>query len=141
MKFLVINGANLNLLGTREPEIYGQKTLDEINNNLTDFGKGQEIELDFFQSNFEGELIEKIQTADGYDGIIINPAAHTHYSLAVADAISAVKTPVVEVHLSNIFARDRETSITAKGSIGVICGFGEESYKLGMVALKNHIEG
>ncbi len=140
MKILVINGPNLNMLGTREPEIYGTTTLEDINNSLVEFSKtiSDDIELSFFQSNFEGEIVEAIQKAKGnFDGIIINPAAYTHTSIAIADAIAAVDIKAVEVHLSNVQARDdfRKISYSAPNCIGVIQGFKTDSYKLALLGL------
>ena len=139
MKILVINGPNLNLLGTREPEIYGNTTLDDINKELVDFSStiSDDIELEFFQSNHEGEIIDKIQQSRHYDGMIINPAAFTHTSVAIADAIKGVDIKSVEVHLSNINAREefRKTSYTAPNCIGIVAGFGKNSYKLALLGL------
>ena len=140
MKFLVLNGPNLNMLGQREPEIYGNFTLDEINCELIEFSKkiNSDIELDFFQSNHEGEIVDKIQQANSfYDGIILNPAAYTHTSVAISDAIKCSDIKVVEVHLSNISAREefRQISYCAKNCIGQISGFGKDSYKLALLGL------
>lgn len=142
MKILVINGPNLNMLGVREPEIYGKTTLAAIEEELKRTApKG--VELKFFQSNHEGEIVEKIQKALGkYDGILINPAAYTHTSVAIGDAIGAVALPAVEVHLSNINGREefRKHSYIAPKCIGQICGFGINSYKLGLEALVESIK-
>lgn len=139
MKILIINGPNLNMLGTREPEIYGSTSLNDINNELIEFSKtiSQEIELEFFQSNHEGEIIDKIQSSKEYSGLIINPAAYTHTSVAIADAIKGCNIKAVEVHLSNTNAREefRKISYTAPNCIGVIAGFGKESYKLALLGL------
>ena len=139
MKFLIINGPNLNLLGTREPEIYGKTSLEDINNELIEFAKtiSNDIELEFFQSNHEGEIVDKIQSSQDCSGIIINPAAYTHTSVAIADAIKGCNINAVEVHLSNINAREefRKISYTAPNCIGVIAGFGKESYKLALLGL------
>lgn len=143
MKILVVHGPNLNLLGTRETQIYGAETLTDINNMLENFGKGEGIELEFFQSNSEAEIVEKIQeAADKFDGIVINPAAFTHYSVAILDAISAIDLPVVEVHLSNIYAREefRHNSVIAPVAAGQISGFGPFSYLLGILAVKEVVE-
>ena len=136
MKILIIHGPNINMLGTREPETYGKTSMVEINTTLENFAKSKNIELEFYQSNIEGELVSKIQSAK-VDGIVINPAAYTHTSVAIRDAISAVKIPTVEVHLSNIHAREefRHTSLTAAVCIGQICGFGANSYLLGLEAI------
>ena len=138
MKFLVLHGPNLNLLGTREPGIYGGQTLADINVLLKELSVELGCELSFFQSNTEGELIDAIQTAaQGCHGILINPAAYTHTSIAIRDALSAVGLPCVEVHLSNIHRREtfRHTSMVAPVAIGQICGFGSDSYLLGLRAL------
>lgn len=131
MKIIIINGPNLNLLGKREPETYGNISFDtyfeELKSNF------QNIDLHFFQSNIEGELINKIQEVGfEYDGIIINAGAYTHTSIAIADAISSISTPVIEVHISNTFAREsfRHKSFLSKVCKGVIIGFGLDSYKL-----------
>ncbi len=143
MKILVINGPNLNLLGVREPEIYGRMSLADIEAEIAEFAKTFEgLEVEFFQSNYEGEIVEKIQEAIGvYDGILINPAAYTHTSVAIADAIAATGLSAVEVHLSNINARElyRKHSYVAPECIGQISGFGLESYKLGLLALYKHL--
>ncbi|MGQ9848410.1 MAG: type II 3-dehydroquinate dehydratase [Bacteroidales bacterium] len=136
----IIHGANLNLLGTREPSIYGNESLDQINEYITNYFPT--IEFIFFQSNIEGELINKIQeAANTSNAIIINPGAYSHTSVAIADAIAAIKIPTVEVHLSNIFAREsfRHTSITGSKCLGTISGFGKYSYILGIEAVINYI--
>lgn len=142
MKIMVINGPNLNMLGTREPEIYGNTTLEEINDELVEFSKTIEkddkIELSFFQSNSESEIIDKIQSLKGnFDGLIINPAAYTHTSLALADAIRAVEIETVEVHISNIQAREdyRKISYVSSVAKGVIQGFGKKGYQLALLGL------
>lgn len=136
-KVLVIHGPNLNLLGTREVEIYGTTTLDEINENLRTRASAVGIELETFQSNHEGEIVEKIQGAAGdVDYIIINPAAFTHYSIAIRDAIASAGVPTIEIHLSNIYAREefRQESVTAPVTIGQIQGFGPDGYYLSLEA-------
>ncbi len=136
MKVLVINGPNLNLLGTRKPEIYGARNLDDINKYITDYFK--KTEIDFFQSNHEGEIIDKIQTAEGkYDGIVINAGAFTHYSYAIREAIEAISITVVEVHLSNLFKREefRHNSVIAPVCWGSINGFGKYGYILAVRSL------
>ena len=130
-KILVINGPNMNLLGERQPEIYGELTLVKLNEKLAAHAVEKALQLDFFQSNHEGVLIDRIHAAKAeYDGIIINPAALTHYSYAIADALSAVALPAVEVHLSDIFKREdfRKTSVTAPSCLAQFCGRGAESY-------------
>ncbi len=132
---LVLNGPNLNMLGTREKSIYGSTTLEEINANLVTIAQKNNIALDFFQSNEEGKVVDTIQaTQNKYDFIILNPGAFTHYSIAVRDAIASVDTKVIEVHLSNIHAREefRKESVTAPVCIGQISGFGPLSYQLAL---------
>ena len=135
MKIIIINGPNLNLLGKREPEIYGLESFENYFEKLKkEFG---EIQLEYYQSNVEGELINKIhETGFSYDGIILNPGGYTHTSVAIADAVSSVRTPVVEVHISNIFAREefRKNIVTASGAKGIITGFGLNSYLLAVRA-------
>ena len=138
MKILVLHGPNLNLLGRREPEIYGSETLDDINQALIEAGLQRGAEIDVCQSNIEGELVTRIGEAAGeYDGIIINPAAYTHTSVALRDAIKACGVPVVEVHLSNTHAREefRHRSMTAPVCLGQIMGFGKNSYLLALQGL------
>lgn len=142
MNILVLHGPNLNLLGTREPGIYGAVTLSAINSALAELAVQLGASVDFFQSNSEGALIDAIQgAAASHDGILINPAAYTHTSIAVRDAIAAIGLPVVEVHLSNIHAREqfRHNSFIAPVAIGQIAGFGPDSYLLGLEALVRHI--
>jgi len=140
-KILVIHGPNLNLLGEREKEIYGQTTLAEINARLEDLATPHQVALKIVQSNHEGEIVDAIGQAkkDHIDAILINPAAYTHTSVAIRDAILAVHLPCVEVHLSNIYAREdfRHTSLIAPVSYGQISGFGVDSYLLGLKALMN----
>lgn len=142
-RVLVINGPNLNRLGTREPRIYGHLTLEEINKGLKDLGATLNVHIDFFQSNTEGLIIDEIHKAEGqYNGVIINPAAYTHYSYAIADAIKSITLPFVEVHLSNIYVREqfRSHSVTASTCLGVISGFGAFSYSAGLHALVDHLK-
>ena len=139
MKISVINGPNLNLLGQREKEHYGSFTLADVMDALRSRA-GADCEVSFFQSNIEGEVVDAIQQAKGdADGIILNAGAYTHYSIAIRDAISAVALPVVEVHISNIHAREefRHESVIAPVCVGQICGFGLNSYLLAMDALKD----
>lgn len=139
MKFLVINGVNLNMTGKREPSVYGVRTLDDINADLREFCCKNGDEVDFYQSNIEGELCEQIHKAEGvYDGIVLNAGAFTHYSIAIRDAISSVTVPVVEVHMSNVFAREefRHTSLLTAVCKGEILGFGENSYKLALESFR-----
>ncbi len=130
-RIIIINGPNLNLLGTREKDVYGTATLSEIASAITDEAQLLGMDADFVQSNHEGEIIDKIHETRGkYDIIIINPAAYTHYSLAIRDAIKAVELPCIEVHMSNIHSREefRSRSVIAPVCIGQICGFGANSY-------------
>lgn len=139
MKILVIQGPNLNILGHRDPRLYGNVTLEQIHQNMQDMAKQNNVELEFFQSNFEGEIIDKLQECIGgeYQGVIINPAAYAHTSIAIADAIMACGVPCVEVHLSNIFAREdfRSKSYSGAVSAGVISGFGAFGYHLALISL------
>jgi len=139
-KILILNGPNLNLLGTRQPEIYGKLTLAQIEKQLRTLAKELAVEIEFRQSNGEGELVTWIQQAAGkFAAIVINPAAYTHTSLAMRDAISAVGLPVVEIHLSNIHKREqfRHHSYIAEVAVGQIAGFGADSYLLGLRAAVN----
>jgi len=133
MKILVINGPNLNLLGKREPEVYGTQTFEEYFSILQ--FKFKNVELEYFQSNIEGELIGKIQEVGfSYDGIVLNAAAYTHTSVGIGDAIKAIETPVIEVHISNTFSREdfRHQSYISPNAKGVILGFGLQSYELAL---------
>ena len=137
MKILVIHGPNLALLGEREVAVYGRFTLEEINQALADLAKQEKAELQFFQSDSEGEIVEKIGKArKEFSALIINPGAYTHYSVAIRDAIAAAGLPTVEVHLSNIYAREefRHKSVIAPVAVGQISGFGINSYLLGLRA-------
>ncbi len=138
ISILVMNGPNLSRLGKREPEIYGSRTLDDINKELAGAFPG--VTFDFFQSEEEGELLEKLfhcEDQGGYSGVILNAGALTHYSIALRDAISAISIPVIEVHLSNIYAREefRRTSVISEVCSGVVSGFGANSYHLGIRGL------
>ncbi len=140
MKILIVNGPNLNFLGKREPDIYGNNTLEDINGLLEKESAklSKDLMLEFFQSNSEGEIVSKIQDAFGiYDGIIINPAAYTHTSVAIRDALLSTGIPIVEVHISNIFKREefRHKSYVSGVSVGVVSGFGINSYVLGLKGL------
>ena len=138
MKIAVIQGPNLNMLGIREQHIYGPMSLDQIHDQMKASASQNGVELEFFQSNLEGEIIDRIQECLGtVDGILINPAAYSHSSIGIKDALSAVNLPTVEVHISNIYKREefRQKSITASASTGVISGFGPFGYHLGLIAL------
>lgn len=141
-KILVIHGPNLNLLGTREVEIYGKATLDEINSNLKNEAEKAGHSIEFFQSNHEGEIVDKIQKAEA-DIVLINPAAFTHYSVAIRDAIASVDSPTIEVHLSNIYAREdfRQESVIAPVTLGQVAGFGPFSYYLALQAAIELLKG
>jgi len=136
MKILIMHGPNLNLLGERERSVYGEATLDDINDRLSKLAKELGVEIEFFQSNHEGALIDKLHQARDFDAIVFNPAAFTHYSIALRDAVAAIKTPVIEVHISNIHAREefRANSVIAPVARGQISGFGMQSYLLGLRA-------
>lgn len=135
MKILILNGPNLNLLGTREPKIYGMVSMVDFLENLKE--KFPEDEILFFQSNVEGEIINRLQE-DDYEALIINPAAYTHYSYAIADCLRNIQKPKIEVHISNIYAREefRQKSVTAAHCNGVISGFGLDGYRLAILNLK-----
>ena len=137
-KIIIINGPNLNLLGNREDDIYGKDSLDKIKSDCEKKGIEKKLEIIFFQSNNEGEIIDKIhEVNDKFDGLIINPAAFTHSSIAILDSLRATIKPKIEIHLSNIYAREeyRKKSITSEGVHGLICGFGGNSYLLGIEAI------
>ena|SRR5450432_371650 len=133
MKIAIINGPNLNLLGTREPGIYGRQTFEDFLKELRE--KYPDLQIDYFQSNVEGELVNEIQRVGfTYDGILLNAAAYTHTSVAIGDAIAAIKTPVIEIHISNVAAREefRQRSLIAAKSVGAITGLGLKGYELGL---------
>ncbi|WP_170760648.1 type II 3-dehydroquinate dehydratase [Ruegeria lacuscaerulensis] len=143
-KALILNGPNLNLLGTRQPEVYGSTTLKMVEDLCLTHGRSIGFEVSCFQSNHEGELIDAIHTAKGaQDGIVLNAGAYTHTSIALMDAIASVGLPVIEVHLSNIHAREefRRTSYISKVAVGMICGFGAQGYVLALDALAAHLNG
>lgn len=140
MKIFVINGPNLDMLGKREPQIYGSDTLESINAELAEFCKTVDVQPEFYQSNSEGALIDIIHSArENADGIVINAGAYTHYSIAIRDAIAATDLPCVEVHLSNVHKREefRHKSVISAVCTGVICGFGKKVYRLAIEALIN----
>jgi 3-dehydroquinate dehydratase-2 len=138
----VVHGPNLNLLGTREPEVYGRATLADVDQALQALGRELGVQVSSFQGNGEGTLVDHIQAAAArVDGFVVNAAAYTHTSVAIADALAGVARPYVEVHLSNVFARERfrHRSYLAAGAVGVVSGFGVDSYLLGLRALVNHL--
>ena len=143
MNILVIHGPNLNLLGKRQPEIYGTQTLENINQDLIQIAQKQGVTLKVFQSNQEGEIVSKIgDNIDWANGILINPAAYTHTSIAIRDALSAINLPVIEIHLSNIYEREdfRHHSYVSPIAVGVISGFGNYSYELALNAMINTLK-
>ncbi|NTU59564.1 MAG: type II 3-dehydroquinate dehydratase [Deltaproteobacteria bacterium] len=144
MRILVLHGPNLNLLGLREPGIYGAQTLSSVDEGLAALARELGVEVEFFQSNAEGALVDAIQGAAGrVDGVVINPAAYTHTSVALRDALLAVGLPFVEVHLSNVHSREefRKRSLLADVAVGTIAGFGADSYRLGLRGLVSRLEG
>ena len=141
-KILIINGPNLNLLGEREETKYGKVTLEEVKKNCEFHAKSINVEIHFYQSNIEGEIVEMIQKAKGnYNGIIINAAGYTHTSVAILDALLAVKLPTIEVHITNIYNREefRKKSLISKAANGIICGFGVNGYIMALDAIKEII--
>ena len=143
MKILIINGVNMNMLGTREPEKYGTQTLKDLEKDLYSYSFELGVDVETYQSNFEGEIVEKIHSAlNNFDGIIINPAAYTHTSVAIRDAIAAVNIPTVEIHMTNIQQREdfRHNSLIAPVCIAQISGFRADSYKLGLQGLVNFLK-
>jgi len=142
MKILVLNGPNLNLLGTRDPAIYGRESLEDLQKTLEDLAEELGVEIDFRQSNLEGELVEWLQKSVGEcEGIVFNPAAYSHTSVAIRDALAAIPTPCIEVHLSNVEAREdfRQVAMTAAECVGRISGLGFESYRLGLRAIIDYL--
>ena len=143
MKIMVINGPNLNMLGIREPEIYGGKTYSDLEEYIESYGEEKGVETVVLQSNSEGEIIDFIHhSLNNYDGIVINPGAYTHYSYAILDALKSVDVPTIEVHLSNIHKREefRHKSVTASACIGQICGLGFKGYRLAMDYLMDEVK-
>ncbi|MBP3414123.1 MAG: type II 3-dehydroquinate dehydratase [Clostridia bacterium] len=145
MKLLVINGPNLNMLGLREPDIYGKKTYNDLENHIKEVCAGQNIEVDIFQSNHEGDIVDTIQKSyyNGVDAIVINPAAYTHTSVAILDALKAVALPAVEVHLSDVRTREdfRQISYAGMACIKTYMGLGFEGYRQAILYLKDHLDG
>ena len=143
MKFLLINGANLNMLGTREPEKYGNTSLEDIENSVIAKGKELGVEVDTWQSNHEGEIVDKIQSAKGkYDGILINAGGYTHTSVVIRDAIASVQIPTVEIHMTNIHSREefRHTSLISGVCVAQVVGFKEQSYILALEGLAKFLQ-
>lgn len=143
MRIAVVHGPNLNLLGTREPGVYGTSTLAQIGEALAALGGELGVEVESYQSNHEGALVDFVQEqGPRVDGFVVNAAAYTHTSIALADALAGVARPYVEVHLSNVFARERfrHRSLLAAGAVGVVSGFGADSYRLGLRALVEHLK-
>jgi 3-dehydroquinate dehydratase II len=141
-RILILHGPNLNMLGIREPGVYGSLSLAAINEGLAETASAHGVELEVFQSNHEGAIIDKIHEAHGTkDGIVMNPGAFTHYSYAIRDAVAAVSLPVIEVHLSNIHKREefRHTSVIAPVAVGQISGFGAHSYEMGLRAMVHYL--
>lgn len=141
--FLILNGPNLNLLGTRQPEVYGRTTLTDIEAMCRDHASAIDVEIEFAQSNHEGALVDMIHSARGKrDGLILNAGAYTHTSIALMDAISSAQVPAIELHLSNVHAREefRHVSYIGKVAVGMICGFGARGYTLAMDAMLDHIK-
>ena len=145
MKILIINGPNLNMLGERDENVYGSDTLSKMNAEIAAFCRGEGIDTEFFQSNIEGEIVTAVQDANKKykaDGLVINAGAYTHYSYAIGDALGCMKIPKVEVHISNVHAREefRRVSVLSENCNGMICGFGSGSYKLACLAIKDIME-
>ena len=142
-KIEIINGPNINLLGKREPNIYGNLTLDSINKEIEEYANELNLKTLFFQSNVEGEIVNKIQASENSNGIIINAAAFTHTSVAIQDALKSLDIPKIEVHISNIYKREefRHKSLISNVVDGIICGLGSNSYKLALKGIKNILDG
>ena len=139
-KIIILNGPNLNLLGEREKNQYGSSTLKEIENTCEVYGKKLNLDVVFFQSNIEGELVDKIQSSrNDYDGLIINAGGYTHTSVAIHDALKILKIPIIELHISNIYNREefRHKSLISRVATGIICGFGTNGYVMSLNAIKN----
>ena len=142
-KIIILNGPNLNLLGEREKEKYGNITLKDIENNCKEFAKKNDIDLSLFQSNIEGELVEEIQKSrKEQNGLIINAGAYTHTSVAIHDALKVLKIPIVELHITNIYNREefRHKSLISQLATGILCGFGAEGYIMALQAMKNYLK-
>ena len=142
-KIIVINGPNLNLLGEREKDKYGSVTIEDVENDCQQFAKKNNLDIDFFQSNIEGEIVDVIQKSrSGKNGMIINAGGYTHTSVAIHDALKILKIPIVELHITNIYNREdfRHKSLISKTATGIICGFGTSGYILALEAIKNIIE-
>ncbi|MBE7012874.1 MAG: type II 3-dehydroquinate dehydratase [Ruminococcaceae bacterium] len=144
MKIMVINGVNLNFVGIREKNIYGDKSFESLCNGIKEYAEQKGVEVTLFQSNCEGEIVDALQRAyfEGYDGVIINPGAYTHYSYAIYDAIKSISIPCIEVHMSNVHSREdfRKIGVTTAACKGQISGFGENSYKLAIDALTEYVK-
>lgn len=144
MKIMVINGVNLNFVGIREKNIYGDKSFESLCNGIKEYAEQKGVEVTLFQSNCEGEIVDALQRAyfEGYDGVIINPGAYTHYSYAIYDAIKSISIPCIEVHMSNVHSREdfRKIGVTTAACKGQISGFGENSYKLAIDSLTEYVK-
>ena len=143
IKIIILNGPNLNLLGEREKNQYGTETLEDIEKSCKKFAEKNQVKVDFFQSNIEGELVEKIQQSRNiYNGLIINAGGYTHTSVAIHDALKIIRIPIIELHISNIYNREefRHKSLISKVANGIICGFGTEGYEMAVSAIKKLIK-
>ena len=142
-KIIILNGPNLNLLGEREKSQYGNFTLKDVEKKCEDFAKSQNLAISFYQSNIEGEIVEKIQVSrKNQDGLIINAGGYTHTSVAIHDALKIINIPIIELHISNIYNREdfRQKSLISKVAKGVICGFGEDGYIMALEAMKKYLK-